>query len=65
MRHSLNHIDFEIATGWAQLFSTQMELEDIQFNTQLFVRAEIKRLQVQIKYKAKYLTTSKEDVDEK
>lgn len=48
IKQSLNHIDFEIATGLAHLFSTQLELEDIQINSQLFARAEIKRLQAQI-----------------
>lgn len=48
IKQPLNHIDFEIATGLAQLFSTQLELEDIQINSQLFARAEIKRLQAQI-----------------
>lgn len=47
-KQSLNHVDFEIATGLAQLFSTQLELEDIQINSQLYARAEIMRLQAQI-----------------
>jgi two-component system sensor histidine kinase LytS len=47
-KHPLNPIDFEIATGLADLFSTQLELEDIQIKAQLLARAEIKRLQDQI-----------------
>lgn len=47
-KHSLNHIDFEIANGLANLFSTQLELQDIQIKSQLLDRAEIKRLQAQI-----------------
>lgn len=46
--HPLNHIDFEIANGLANLFSTQLELQDIQIKSQLLDRAEIKRLQAQI-----------------
>ncbi|MBW2563907.1 MAG: histidine kinase, partial [Deltaproteobacteria bacterium] len=44
----LNSIDFQICSGLANLFSTQLELEDIQLKTQLLVQAEIKRLQAQI-----------------
>ena len=40
--------DFEIAKGLANLFSTQLELQDIQIKSQLLDRAEIKRLQAQI-----------------
>ena len=47
-KHSLNPIDFEIAVGLAELFSTQLELEEIQNKAQLLARAEIKRLQAQI-----------------
>jgi two-component system sensor histidine kinase LytS len=47
-RHVLTPIDFEIAMGLADLFSTQLELEDIQIKAQLLARAEIKRLQSQI-----------------
>jgi two-component system sensor histidine kinase LytS len=47
-KHSLNPIDFEIANGLANLFSTQLELQDIQIKSQLLDRAEIKRLQAQI-----------------
>ncbi|MEA3437954.1 MAG: sensor histidine kinase [Thermodesulfobacteriota bacterium] len=45
----LNRIDFQIGSGLANLFSTQLELEDIQLKTQLLAQAEIKRLQSQIK----------------
>jgi len=41
----LNSIDFQIGSGLANLFSTQLELEDIQLKTQLLAQAEIKRLQ--------------------
>ncbi len=44
----LNNIDFQIAMGLADLFSTQLELEDIQLNSQLLAQAEIKHLQSQI-----------------
>ncbi|MBW1644578.1 MAG: histidine kinase [Deltaproteobacteria bacterium] len=44
----LNSIDFQICSGLANLFSTQLELEDIQLKTQLLAQAEIKRLQAQI-----------------
>lgn len=47
-KHPLNPIDFEIANGLAKLFSTQLELQDIQIKSQLLDRAEIKRLQAQI-----------------
>jgi two-component system sensor histidine kinase LytS len=47
-KHPLKHIDFEIANGLANLFSTQLELQDIQIKSQLLDRAEIKRLQAQI-----------------
>lgn len=47
-RHPLNPIDFEIASGLAHLFSSQLELQDIQIKAQLLDRAEIKRLQAQI-----------------
>ena len=47
-KHSLNHSDFEIANGLANLFSTQLELQDIQIKSRLLDRAEIKRLQAQI-----------------
>jgi len=47
-KHSLNDIDFEIANGLANLFSNQLELQDIQVKSQLLDRAEIKRLQAQI-----------------
>ncbi len=45
----LSKIDFQIALGLADLFSTQLELEDIQLKTQLLAQAEIKRLQSQIR----------------
>ncbi|RLB13971.1 MAG: transcriptional regulator [Deltaproteobacteria bacterium] len=44
----LNKIDFQLALGLANLFSTQLELEDIHITSQLLARAEIKRLQSQI-----------------
>jgi len=44
----LNSIDFQIALGLADLFSTQLELEDIQLKAQLLAQAEIRRLQSQI-----------------
>lgn len=44
----LNKIDFQLALGLANLFSTQLELEDIHITSQLLARAEIRRLQSQI-----------------
>lgn len=44
----LNKIDFQLAVGLANLFSTQLELEDIHITSQLLARAEIRRLQSQI-----------------
>lgn len=44
----LDEVHFELAKGLADLFSTQLELEDIQIKNQLLARAEIKRLQAQI-----------------
>jgi two-component system, LytTR family, sensor histidine kinase LytS len=46
--HPLNHTDFEIASGLADLFSTQLELEDIQVKAQLLAQAEIKWLKAKI-----------------
>ncbi|XPV76551.1 MAG: LytS/YhcK type 5TM receptor domain-containing protein [Desulfovibrio sp.] len=39
---------FELAKGLGNLFSTQLELENIQLNEQLLANAEIRRLQAQI-----------------
>ncbi|MGE4538143.1 MAG: LytS/YhcK type 5TM receptor domain-containing protein [Desulfovibrio sp.] len=39
---------FELAKGLAELFSTQLELEDIGITNQLLAHAEIRRLQAQI-----------------
>ncbi|WP_022660304.1 LytS/YhcK type 5TM receptor domain-containing protein [Paucidesulfovibrio longus] len=44
----LDEVHFELAKGLADLFSTQLELEDIQIKNQLLARAEIRRLQTQI-----------------
>ncbi len=44
----LDAISFEIANGLGNLFSTQLELEDIQVQAQLLAHAEIRRLQAQI-----------------
>lgn len=44
----LDAIRFEIAKGLAALFSTQLELEDIQIKERLLAREEIRRLQAQI-----------------
>lgn len=44
----LNTIDFQIALGLANLFSTQLELEDVQLNARLLAQAEIRHLQSQI-----------------
>ncbi len=44
----LNRIQFEIAKGLTDLFSLQLELEDIQIKDKLLAHAEIKHLQAQI-----------------
>ncbi len=44
----LHTTHFELAKGLAGLFSTQLELQDIQTKNQLLARAEIRRLQTQI-----------------
>ncbi|BBD06844.1 LytS/YhcK type 5TM receptor domain-containing protein [Desulfovibrio ferrophilus] len=47
-KSELDNIRFEIAKGLAALFSTQLELEDIQVKERLLAREEIRRLQAQI-----------------
>ncbi len=44
----LDQTRFELAKGLADLFSTQIELEEIGIKNQLIARAEIRRLQAQI-----------------
>ena len=44
----LDAIGFEMGKGLGNLFSTQLELEDIQVQAQLLAHAEIRRLQAQI-----------------
>ena len=44
----ISQVDIELATGLAHLFSTQLELEEIQHQAQLLAGAEIKALQAQI-----------------
>ncbi|MCJ2164813.1 MULTISPECIES: LytS/YhcK type 5TM receptor domain-containing protein [unclassified Pseudodesulfovibrio] len=44
----LHNSHFELAKGLAGLFSTQLELQDIQTKNQLLAKAEIRRLQTQI-----------------
>lgn len=44
----LDQTRFELAKGLADLFATQIELEDIGIKNQLLARAEIRRLQAQI-----------------
>jgi two-component system sensor histidine kinase LytS len=46
--HPLDQTLFELAKGLAELFSTQLELEDIGIANQLLAHAEIRRLQAQI-----------------
>lgn len=41
-------VDVELATGLAQLFSTQLELARLEYQTQLIDKAELKALQAQI-----------------
>ncbi|WP_136805826.1 LytS/YhcK type 5TM receptor domain-containing protein [Desulfosediminicola flagellatus] len=45
---TLNRIQFEIVKGLTDLFSIQLELEDIQVKDRLLAHAEIKHLQAQI-----------------
>lgn len=47
-RRPLNNMLFEVAKGLANLFSTQLELEDIQIKERMFADAEIRRLHAQI-----------------
>ena len=44
----LHQVHFELAKGLGDLFSTQLELQDIQTKNQLLAKAEIRRLQTQI-----------------
>ncbi|QGY38654.1 GAF domain-containing protein [Pseudodesulfovibrio cashew] len=44
----LHKVHFELAKGLGALFSTQLELQDIQTKNQLLASAEIRRLQTQI-----------------
>ncbi len=46
--HQLDRVHVALAKGLGRLFSTQIELEDIQINAQLLSQAEIRRLQAQI-----------------
>ena len=46
--HELNSVMFEIARGLTDLFSIQLELEDIQVKDRLLAHAEIRHLQAQI-----------------
>lgn len=46
--HPLNDVMFELAKGLAELFSTQLELEEIETRSRLLATAEIRRLQAQI-----------------
>ena len=45
---ALNSIQFEIAKGLTDLFSLQLELEDIQIKDRMLAHAEIRHLQAQI-----------------
>jgi len=47
-RHPLDETLFELAKGLADLFATQLELENIGIKNQLLAHAEIRRLQAQI-----------------
>jgi len=47
-KRPLNSTLFEVAKGLGNLFSTQLELEDIQIAEQMLAHAEIRRLQAQI-----------------
>ncbi len=47
-KQKLNRIQFEIVKGLTDLFSIQLELEDIQVKDRLLAHAEIKHLQAQI-----------------
>lgn len=46
--HPMNITLFELAKGLGNLFSTQLELEDIQIKERMLAHAEIRRLQAQI-----------------
>lgn len=47
-KRPLNGMLYEVAVGLANLFSTQVELEDIQIKEQMLAQAEIRRLHAQI-----------------
>nr|WP_084448565.1 LytS/YhcK type 5TM receptor domain-containing protein [Desulfovibrio inopinatus] len=47
-RNPLNATLFEVAKGLGNLFSTQLELKDIEIKEQMLAHAEIRRLQAQI-----------------
>ena len=46
--HPLDKVHFQTAKGLAVLFSTQLELEEIQIQSRMLAYAEIRRLQAQI-----------------
>ncbi len=48
VNHELNSVLFELAKGLTDLFSIQLELQDIQVKDRLLAHAEIRHLQAQI-----------------
>jgi len=46
--NGISSIDVQLAEGLAKLFSTQIELAEIDYNTKLLAKAELKALQAQI-----------------
>ena len=47
-KNAITSIDVKLAEGLARLFSTQIELAEVDYNAQLLAKAELKALQAQI-----------------
>jgi two-component system sensor histidine kinase LytS len=47
-KNTITSIDVKLAEGLARLFSTQIELAEVDYNAQLLAKAELKALQAQI-----------------
>lgn len=47
-QNAIGQLEMELATGLGHLFSTQLELADLEIQSQLLAKAEIKALQAQI-----------------
>lgn len=47
-KNAITNIDLKLAEGLAKLFSTQIELAEVDYNAKLLAKAELKALQAQI-----------------